>query len=510
MNLKHFSWLGLVITLALLYASCGEQEEGITGPGGQQLQGSRVSGIVTERKTTGIVSVRGANVNLRNAAADRSTTTDSIGQFFFQLSSDSVARQTTITVTKQGYRTKTTSFTLQPESFAEVQIEIQVDTTTIVGPPSGGSGYANTIALLSVSQKDISVSGVGGTETSLLIVEVRDSLGNPVDLDHGVAVRFTIVSGPGGGEYVSPESSRTNVSGRAATTVNSGIRSGPVQVSASAQVVVGGSVVRTIQSTPVRINIHGGLPDQQHFGIGMLKVNFPGYDILGATNTVSVVVGDRYSNPVAPNTAVYFSTTGGVVTASGYTDPSGRASATLISLGASQRPNHAVYGPGYAFVSARTIGVGGVTVSDSALTLFSGTPRIVYCIGDTLNCRDEICFSARYQQNVYLQVSDQNGNPLSSGTTITAQVLQVASDSSVVVDTRGLPSDPIGDYLFGNTSWGVGRGPTRFILTVYDATTGGARSDAIFTVRIRASGPNGIVSADLPGRILRFGTPTCP
>lgn len=504
MSVKNLLGLGAILLLTFLISSCGEPEPTGPGGGGGPIQGSVVSGVVTERKLTGPVGVRGATVNLRNAVAEFTVTTDTAGAFSVQFLPDSIERSTIATVSKTGYRTKTSTFALRPQSYTQLALEIQIDTTTVIGPPSGGSGYANTIALLSVSQRDISVHGVGGTETSLLIFEVRDSIGNPVDADHSVLMRFSIIAGPGGGAYVSPETSRTNSSGRVATTLNSGTVSGPVQISASAQVVVGGNVVRTIQTTPVRVNIQGGLPDQRFFGIGLQRVNFPGYDILGVTNTVSVIAGDRYSNPVAPRTAIYFSTTGGVVTASSFTDDNGRASAILQSLGASQQPNHPVFGPGYAYVRARTLGENGVTVSDSSLVLFSGTPRIVYCIADTLNCRESICFQPRFQQNVFLQISDQNGNPLASGTTITASVVQVASDSAVVVQVRGLPSDPIGDWLFRSPAYGVG--PTKYIVSVYDATTGGARSMAIFTLRIRVSGLNGTVSVDLPGRI----DSTCP
>ena len=44
------------------------------------------------------------------------------------------------------------------------------------------------------------------------------------------------------------------------------------------------------------------------------------------------LVGDRYNNPVTPGTAVYFTTSGGVVTtATGYTDSTGFARVTLYS-----------------------------------------------------------------------------------------------------------------------------------------------------------------------------------
>jgi hypothetical protein len=48
--------------------------------------------------------------------------------------------------------------------------------------------------------------------------------------------------------------------------------------------------------------------------------------------TVSVIIADRYSNPVPEGTAVYFSSTGGVIdTKSGFTDSKGLARVTLYA-----------------------------------------------------------------------------------------------------------------------------------------------------------------------------------
>jgi hypothetical protein len=57
-----------------------------------------------------------------------------------------------------------------------------------------------------------------------------------------------------------------------------------------------------------------------------------GMDFVGDSVQLIALVGDRYNNPVTPGTAVYFTTSGGVVTtATGYTDSVGFARATLYS-----------------------------------------------------------------------------------------------------------------------------------------------------------------------------------
>lgn len=490
----------VVPVLSLLYMSCGDVEP--IGPGtgpGAPITTATLNGEVSDSRTG--QPVNSASVLLTTATFSDSKVTGTDGKFSFTVDlRDTIPVQGTLTVTKSGYKDKTTPVLLEPGKSKTADIIFVRDTVTGVGP-GGGTGFANSIAFIGQSTNQLSVAGVGLVETAIITYEARDSLGFPIDIDHRDTISFSINPPDMGGAYVSPVSAVTNAAGRVATTINSGTVAGTIQIVARLRRDSDGAI---IQSEPVRIVVHGGLPHQAHFGIGLGKLNFPGYNVIGATNSVAVVAGDRYSNPVAPGTAIYFSTTAGVITAASFTDAGGRATATLTSLGASQQPNHPTYGRGYAFVRAQTLGEAGAAVMDSALTLFSGIARILYWIGDTLNPRSEICFQPRSGQNVYLQISDQNGNPLASGTTLTASVLQVASDSAVVVEARGLPSDPIGDFLFPSPAFGIG--PTKFILSVYDATTGGAISTASYTVRIRVSGPNGTVSVDLPGRIGTF----CP
>ncbi|MEK9138878.1 MAG: hypothetical protein AAB393_17290, partial [Bacteroidota bacterium] len=235
----------------------------------------------------------------------------------------------------------------------------------------GGTGSAATIALVGLTRNAISVREVGGEETSIVTFEVRDSLGRAVDRAHQVTVSFTFQQNPpGGGEFFSPLSVPTDqVTGRVQTAVNSGTKAGVVQIVAQAVVAS-----RTIRSAPVVIDIYGGFPVDSHFSIGAQKLNFPGYDILGLTDRITVLAGDKYGNPVKPGTAIYFSTTGGVITASGYTDSKGGATADLIS--GNPRPVDPLRGAGFARVSATTVGEFRETVTDTMFVLFSGTGSI--------------------------------------------------------------------------------------------------------------------------------------
>jgi hypothetical protein len=340
-----------------------------------------------------------------------------------------------------------------------------------------GTGVAATIALIDVSSNDISVREVGGDETSLITFEARDSLGVPVDSSHKANLTFYISSGPGGGEYISPTSSTTQGStGRVQTTLSSGTKAGVVQI--VAQTTVG---PRTIRSAPVIVNIFGGFPDQAHFSIGPDKLNFPGYDILNLTNTITVIAGDKYSNPVRPGTAVYFRTTGGTINvpSTAYTTADGIAAATLRS--GNPRPYDPILGTGFAYITASTVGQSGNTVSDSTVVLFSGFPRIY-----GLSATSFAVPSGGSSGPISFKVSDENGNPLSSGTVITLTLQYTPPPNTTInLAITGDINVTLGDVQ------AKGSGTTDFSFQVVDQTAGGVPTPIPVTVVISVTSPNG-------------------
>jgi len=339
----------------------------------------------------------------------------------------------------------------------------------------GGSGQAATIAFIQSTLPAISVREVGGNETAVLTFEVRDSLGVPVDEAHQVTVVFSIGSGPGGGEYISPVSALSDPStGRVQTTLSAGIKAGVVQIVARATI---GS--RTIRSAPVVIDIFGGFPVQSHFSIGAEKQNFPGWDKLKEKNTIKVLAGDKWSNPVKPGTAVYFASTGGVITASGYTDATGNADAILLS--GNPLPVDPVLGPGFARVSATTVGEFGETVTSSVFVLFSGTPTIKNVTPSTFAVP-----SGGVSGPINFEVSDQNGNPLAAGTQITVTLQYTPPPNTTInLSVTGDISVTLGD------TQAKGRGTTQFTFQVVDQTLGGVQAPIPVTVVISVTSPNG-------------------
>ncbi len=444
----------------------------------------RIYGRIVEQKQNLTLPVQGVQVKLTaSGLTSIIDSTDQDGNYNLQFSLEPAAKLTvTINIKKEGYKEEL-PFVFEVETGSRYPIPpiiIKLDTTTTVG--GGGiqtsSGLPQTIAFMGPQTIDIKVYGVGGNETAIILYEVRDSLGSPISISQRDTVIFAI-SGPpvAGGAYVSPSWAMTNAAGRVATTINSGTVAGVLQVVASLRRESDGVWVR---STPTRVIVNAGLPAQSHFSIGAKQFNFAAYNWVGRTNEILVQVGDIYSNPVHQYTAVYFNTTGGVITAARYTDIKGHALATLYS--GNPLPNYPAtgFGPGYAQIYAQTIGQNSVIVKDSIIILFSG----LSCI--TVTPTTIINVPRGGSQSFSVNISDQNGNPLAQGTNMIASIdYSPPSGINWSVKVGGLPEDPLGDFLFR------GPGITDFVLNVIDTTPGGTPDYMPVIVKISVTGLNG-------------------
>ena len=395
--------LGMLMVLATLFLACQNDQ-------GPQAGKATINGIISDASTH--APLPGLSVEARIAnQAPVTKTTDANGAYEFTFDVDSA---TTISIScrnNTGFRdTLNIVASIQPNSSPKT-LDIQLTPRSVVGGGSG-SGIAQTIAFLGANPTELSVYGVGGSETSVLGWEVRDSLGVPIDGAHAVTLSFSF-NGPAGGEYVSPLTVVTNAVGRAFTTFNSGIRSGAVQVVATTT-----ARGRTFSSQPVRLVIHSGFADQNHFSVGAFTYNFPALGILGLRDPISVLVGDIYSNPVATNTAVYFASRAGVILSAAFTSESGEGTADLISGNPYPLGSNALtpYGNGYHYVIASTLGRNGTIVRDSILILWSGPAVISNISPNLINVPN-----AGFQQ-IDFQVSDPYGNTLSAPTTISVSV----------------------------------------------------------------------------------------
>jgi len=454
---KFFIGIFALIIFSMLLTNC-QQESQITSSGGESsIPGGKsiISGQVVSQQTTfpldsALVRIFGTSLNLV-------LFTDSQGTFVFEVVLDSNEDLMIITYI-ENYLPDTTEVTVVAGENLNVPIIALLENNNGGGPTGGPV----SIFLSSISSTTIGVKESGSEETTQIVFVVQDSTGRPIDLEQSITVNFRLGSGPGGGEFLSPYSVSTNSSGQASVNLTSGTKAGAVQI--IAEIDLGGKM---ITSLPVGITIHGGLPDYDHFSIAPAQVNFPGYNNFGLTDEIVAFVGDKYANPVRPETAVYFTSTGGIIEGSTLTNDQGIGSVNLIS--AEPRPSHETLGKGFATVTASTVDENSATISRETIVLFSGIPQ-VSVTPNSINVPNAGSQSFSYY------VRDQNGNPLAGGT-------------SIQVSVEGEDVDAQGDLDFSlpdtqSPAW------TQFNFLVYD------KEDSInvakpVTIRIETSGPNG-------------------
>jgi hypothetical protein len=258
-----------------------------------------------------------------------------------------------------------------------------------------------------------------------------------------------------------------------------------------------------VSTAPVRIVIDGGFPDQAHFTVAAHNYNLPILGTMGVHTPISVLVGDRWSNPVAQNTALYFSSSAGVIQSKVFTNQDGQGSADLISgnpfpLGSHAAPVNGLRpsGDGYHYIAARTVGQAGISVMDSILVLWSGASIISSFAPTTFNIPNA------GSQSFTFTVADALGHPLSAGTTISViAAIPPPPDPSApqnqVIVTFGLSGG-----LVLNDVLVPGPGTTQFNCRLSDGNsalfdTAGTRT----TLTVFVSGPNGQATFTIDGLV---------
>lgn len=332
------------------------------------------------------------------------------------------------------------------------------------------AGEPASIYLVSQTYDEIGVTESGSPETSQITFEVQDSSGHPIDFAHAVDVSFRFGARPGGGEFLAPSIAQTDAFGKVIVNLSSGTTAGAVQV--IAEIDYEGDIIR---SRPVNIAIHGGLPNDDHFAIGTNQLNYAYYNTLNGIGTVTAVVGDKYSNPVKPGTAVYFSTEAGIVEGSNLTDELGRTTATLIS--GAPLPDDPVFGPGFFWVTGETIDENDVQITTNALVLYSGSPTI--SIAPT-----SFNIPNGGSQSFTYVVRDINNNPLAPDNKYSVTV-ETGGDAAASGQTFIL----MPDIQFGGTN---------FSFTVSDTKPDETKPAGI-SVTVSIEGPNGLLSATVNG-----------
>ena len=414
-----------------------------------------VTGTVVNAETNRPIT--GATVQFRSMGVE--VLSDSVGGFAAELAVDSSV-VVEITAFKTGYQNTSTTTTVEPGQALSVPALLLVPSE--VGS-DGTSGPAASITLSERTPEAVGVSEAGGVETATLEFIVLDADENPVDNANGVDLAVEIIQGPGGGEFLSPaapETVRTDENGRATVTLTSGTQAGVVQIETRATTADG----RTIRSQPIALAIHGGFPDQAHFTIATTPNNSPCLRIQGCDIEVTALVGDRYANPVQPGTQVYFTASTGVISGSSPTDAVGLATSTLLT-------GNPFPLDGYGTITARTSGADGEQIEATTLVLLSGRARVtLLTAGMGLGPYDYV-------------VSDQNGNPLAKGTTISVTV------TGQNVKALGDVETTLGDEVL------PGPGLTEFTFSIVADDPSSDDVPAVQEIKIEVTSPNGNVSA---------------
>lgn len=218
-----------------------------------------------------------------------------------------------------------------------------VTTTISIAPPS-----ANSIQFVSVQPKNIGLKGMGETgfvETALVTFKVLDTLGQPKP---NQLVNFSLNSTIGGLALTSPSGS-TAFDGTVSVYVQAGTIATSVRVTAT---IAGTSPAISTQSNQLVVST--GVPAQDGFSISIEKLNPGSFNIDGVTSTVTARLSDHFHNPVPDGTAVYFTTSGGMIHPS-CTTLDGACSVTWISQ--NPRPvNNSPANNGRAVILAYAIG----------------------------------------------------------------------------------------------------------------------------------------------------------
>ncbi|MFA5668319.1 MAG: carboxypeptidase regulatory-like domain-containing protein [Balneolaceae bacterium] len=442
-----------------------------------------IQGQVTDATTGNLIN--GANVVIDSPQELRKfTKTDSTGTFSLTGIDISEVTDVTITASAATYRSTTETLPLAPKDIIKnlnfkllpVQDDSGGDDDENPGQVTGPSAGAAVLILESVQRETINIKETGGIVNSAFTFQVQDSSGRKLDLNNAVNVEFEIIAGPGGGEGIQPISAKTNAEGKVTSNLFSGNKAGVVQVQAK---ITRADIGLTLISRPVAITIHGGFPDLDHLSIGPNRFNYGGYDINGIENVIEVIVGDKFSNPVKPGTAVYFSSTGGIIQGSGpkHTDKDGRVSVKLIS--GDPRPNDLVTVDGasmngrhgLATITAHTINENDEIIEKTTNVLFSTNSAKISATPTTFDLAPNGGASFTYT------VTDLNGNPMPAGTKF---VIKTGEG----IEVTGSGDFTLGDYLL------PGPGATEFNFSIRDIDDEND-DPADLTILIEVTAPNG-------------------
>lgn len=382
------------------------------------------------------------------------TSSDSSGNYLFDDIDIIEATEISIRTSQNGYNSSEKTVTALPKQSISLDFNLAEEGSGTGGEDGGGDdpivegdpGIAAAIVLTNVSETAINIRQTGGIVNATFNFIVQDSSGRNMNEDTPVEVNFRIIKGPNGGESVVPQKVETDATGEVVSNLFSGDSAGVVRLEAF---IVRDDGIR-ISSTPILIAINGGFPSADRFFVAPKDFNLEGYGYLDPAITYSITasVGDRYGNPVKTGTAVDFRTEAGRIDGSAITNERGFATVQLSPDGS--KPGEGTSDVGFFTLTAKTVDENNDYIIRDVILLFTTrTANINFTSGS-------FTVPANGSDVVNFTVLDQNGRPMSAGTTITVESLgdiEVTGD----VDVR------LGDYFT------TGPGKTDFTVTLKDS-----------------------------------------
>jgi hypothetical protein len=328
----------------------------------------------------------------------------------------------------------------------------------IIVPPSNTALLIKPVTGQSVSN-DIYLTGISVSRSTAITYQIYDAGGNPLDDSRHVTVKFSMLfygcETTGNPPTIVPDTAITNGNGQVTAMIAGDPKfgqAGHATLIARAYYTKGG-IIDSTEDREVAITVHGGVPDQHRFNLGVSQINFPGLDMMNITNDVSVHLFDKCGNPVAPNTAVSFKTShGGIGTgksgsSTGVTDIDGNITQPLWS--GKPYPEGAdslSIGKAWSYVKAWTGSEAAPEVVDSVRVLWTGRPIITILSGPGSSFNDTTGSVGPW----FINVSDRFGNPLSAGTSISVDAGQAEVSGNVPMTMPDTWSKGSGstDYVF--------------------------------------------------------------
>jgi hypothetical protein len=345
----------------------------------------------------------------------------------------------------------------------------------------------------------IGVRDTGQNQTMTVYADIKDAKNNPVP--DGTLVQFAWV-GANLGCAFSTSGAIPTVGGTAQISITSGTVAGSIRVKAT---VVSAP---SISATSTYLLVHAGPPyienvndlSTTHLTIAARRLNI--WATLDTTQ-VSILVGDKYNNPVERNTAVYLTTSGGVIsTHTAYTNEFGRANVVLqggnpqptidrfYNYAGMQDPNTRAVLPGFTWFAAlgqwlipdfddgRILNSEGNTMQNDGIARIMASTEGMDAAGNSALAWDWTAVAmtgpVMFEEDSLTVIAARGDNILYDGESATIRITLMDGNGNPVVSGTQILAALTSESAQAKLSWtsfntGNGMGQSYYYITIYNA-----------------------------------------